>query len=203
MPTRTAIRRALESTSAAGYRAVLTSALTDHEQSAFTDLGFRVHERLHLLGHRLDDIPTADPSIDLRRGRRRDIPAVLGVDGRSFDAFWRFDREGLDDARTATPHSRFRVAIVDGAVVGYHVTGRSGPLGYLQRLAVDPDHEGHGIGTALVADALHWCRRHRCRSVLVNTQEINERAYHLYLRLGFEPEPSGLAVLMRDSDTGR
>jgi hypothetical protein len=31
--------------------------------------------------------------------------------------------------------------------------------------------------------------------VLVNTQEINERAHLLYRHLGFTDEPSGLAVL--------
>jgi hypothetical protein len=31
--------------------------------------------------------------------------------------------------------------------------------------------------------------------VLVNTQEINERAHSLYRHLGFTDEPTGLAVL--------
>ena len=110
---------------------------------------------------------------------------MLEVDGLAFDRFWRFDTTGLADARTATPHARFRVAAIGSEVVGYHVTGRAGTLGYLQRLAVHPDRHGHGIGTALVGDSLDWCHRKGCRSVLVNTQEANQRALSLYEHLGF------------------
>ena len=186
-----------------GYRTALTPALTANEQPPFTDSGFTVHERLHLLRHDLRRVP--EPSVagaHLRRGRRRDLPTVLDVDASAFDRFWRFDADSLADARTATPHSRFRVATVDGTVVGYHVTGRAGTLGYLQRLAVHPVWHGHGIGTALVGDSLDWCRHHGCRSVLVNTQEVNQRALSLYEHLGFRPEPSGLAVLELRLDDG-
>jgi ribosomal protein S18 acetylase RimI-like enzyme len=84
---------------------------------------------------------------------------------------------------------------VNNCIVGYHITGVARHLGYLQRLAVHPDFHGRGIGTALVGDALSWCRRRGCDSVLVNTQEINERAHSLYRLLGFTDEPTGLAVL--------
>jgi hypothetical protein len=36
--------------------------------------------------------------------------------------------------------------------------------------------------------------------VLVNTQEINQRAHSLYRHLGFTDEPTGLAVLIADLD---
>jgi ribosomal-protein-alanine N-acetyltransferase len=130
------------------------------------------------------------------------VADVLAVDGLAFDRFWRFDAAGLADARTATPQARFRVATIDGRLVGYHVTGRAGALGYLQRLAVHPDHHGRGIGTALVGDSLDWCRTKGCASVLVNTQEGNRRALSLYEHLGFRPEPSGLAVLELALDGG-
>jgi len=133
-----------------------------------------------------------------RRGRSRDIPGVLALDALAFDGFWRFDLPGLLDARQATPHSRFRVAWSEDRIVGYHITGVARRLGYLQRLAVHPEFHGHGIGTALVGDSLRWCRRRGCDSVLVNTQEINQRALSLYRHLGFTDEPTGLAVLFAD-----
>lgn len=199
-PSRTTLDQALQVLRDRGYRAVLTPALTHGEQQPFLDHGFRVHERLHLLRHGLGGLPSPKADgVRLRRGRHGDIDAVLDVDGRAFDPFWRFDEGGLADARSATPTHRFRVAVVDHhRVVGYHVTGRAGSLGYLQRLAVHPDWHGQGIGTALVGDALGWCQRRGCVSVLVNTQEANRRALHLYQRLGFAPEPYGLAVLEHD-----
>ena len=85
----------------------------------------------------------------------------------------------------------------DGAVVGYAITGRAGSIGYLQRLAVLPDHQRRGIGYALVIDGLLWARRRGSTSLLVNTQETNEAAVRLYERMGFQREAYGLAVLER------
>ena len=195
-PSPEALNRAVVSIADAGYRAVLTPALTFPEQPVFLEYGFSVHERLHLLRHELFDLPIATaPNTHIRRGRSRDIEAVLDLDGLAFDGFWRFDLNGFLDARHATPRSRFRVACVNNRVVGYHITGVARRLGYLQRLAVHPNFHGRGIGTALVGDALSWCRRRGSESVLVNTQEINERAHSLYRHLGFTDEPTGLAVL--------
>ena len=195
-PSSDALNRALTSIANAGYRAVLTPALTFTEQPVFLDHGFSVRERLHLLRHDLFALPSASaPSTQLRRGRARDVGAVLDLDGLAFDSFWRFDLNGLLDARHATPRSRFRVACIGDRVVGYHVAGVARRLGYLQRLAVHPEFPGNGIGTALIGDALQWCRRRGCESVLVNTQEINQRALALYRHLGFSDEPTGLAVL--------
>lgn len=200
-PSAAGLRDALAAIEQDGYRSVLTPALTFPEQAVFLQNGFTVHERLHLLRHELIAIPRSTvPGAVLRRGRSRDIDAVLALDGLAFDGFWRFDLEGLLDARNATPRSRFRVACIDDEVIGYHVAGVARRLGYLQRLAVHPDFHGRGVGTALIGDALGWCRRRGCDSVLVNTQEINRRAHSLYRALDFVDEPTGLAVLSHRFD---
>ena len=95
----------------------------------------------------------------------------------------------------ATPTARVRVAPSDTGIVGYAVGGRAGTVGYLQRLAVRPSHQGHGLGRSLVMDSLRWMRRRGANHALVNTQMANERAFGLYLALGFRPEPHDLAVL--------
>lgn len=195
------VEQCLRALGGQGYTSVLTAALTPAEQEPFLELGFGVHERLHLLRNDLVDV--AQPSsVHLRRGTPFDRARVLGLDALAFDSFWRFDRQGLDDARRATPNSRFRVADGDG-ITGYAITGRAGQLGYLQRLAVHPDHQKRGIGSALVVDALWWAKRRGATAVLVNTQETNEVAVTLYERLGFRPEPQGLAVLQRELRSGQ
>jgi ribosomal protein S18 acetylase RimI-like enzyme len=198
LTNRVTIDRCLHELGGRGYRKALTSALTYAEQQPFLDAGFVVHERLHLLRHDLHGVPSRPPRpeqpLQLRRGRRADRPSVLSVDGAAFQPFWRFDARGLDDARAATPNSRFRVA-ADGDVVGYAVTGRAGAIGYLQRLAVLPDRQRRGIGRALTVDALVWVRRRGATSLLVNTQETNTAALELYEALGFQRQAYGLAVL--------
>jgi GNAT superfamily N-acetyltransferase len=187
------IERGLELVAGRGFRAVLTNALAPDEQHGYLHAGFSVHERLHLLHRDLDEVPEPRRDPRLRRGRRRDRPALLGVDHAAFDPFWRLDELGLDDALGATPSSRMRVSA--GAVIAYAVTGRAGSRGYLQRLAVHPDHQRQGWGSTLVVDALRWLHRRGAATAVVNTQESNETALALYLRLGFVHQPAGLAVL--------
>ena len=108
-PTPDVVRRAVAGLAGRGYREAVTAALGPLEAQGFLLAGFEVHERLHLLARDLHDLPPAPP-VPLRRGRRRDRPDVLAVDGRAFSPFWRLDDAGLDEALAATPTSRFRVS---------------------------------------------------------------------------------------------
>lgn len=183
-----------------GYTSVITAALHPDETDAFVMAGFGEHDRLTVLGHDLRNLdrprPTT-PHIRLRRGRPTDRPVALAIDARAFPGPWRLDEGGLDDALTATPHRRFRLAAGPTGTVGYAVTGRAGRQAFLQRLATDPSAAGRGVGSALVIDALRWAVRRHASRVLVNTQTGNERALALYRRLGFHPTPTDLVVLTR------
>jgi ribosomal protein S18 acetylase RimI-like enzyme len=192
------VKRCLEELTAEGYRRVLTSALMPHEQDAFVRVGFEVEEELLLLAHDLRLIPGA-PQLATRRAEAEDRSRVLDVDTVSFPPFWQLDESGLDEALSATPRARFRVA-TDGTgnPVAYAITGRAGRRGYLQRLAVHPDQRRHGVARALVVDGLRWLRRWRADRALVNTQETNVAAATLYRELGFQPEPARLSVLTAD-----
>jgi len=198
MPSVEFLRRCLDTLQARGYTAVLTSALSPAEARPFLAVGFVEHERLRLLSHDLRRLPSS-PGASLRRGHHADWPHVLEVDASAFDRFWRLDGDGLDEALTATPTTRFRVAVgASGGVVGYAICGRAGADGYVQRLAVRPFHRRTGLGSALVVDGLRWMRRWKVRRAVVNTQFGNDAALALYLGLGFVPEPSDLAVLYAD-----
>ncbi|HVV35055.1 MAG TPA: GNAT family N-acetyltransferase [Acidimicrobiales bacterium] len=192
------VHKCLDQLARLGFREAVTAAMPPQESAGFVAAGFRESERLHLLERRVtarDRDPIAIPDgTTLRRARRADIESVLRVDSRSFGAFWRLDADGVNDARTATTYARYRVARADGAVVGYAITGRQGRAGYLQRLAVDPDHRGGGIGSALVLDGINWLARWRAITVVVNTQESNATALALYESLGFTRKPDGLTV---------
>lgn len=188
------VRRAMDELAARGFSRVVTNALPANEQVAFLGAGFEVRERLCLLGRDLADLPAVAPAHH-RRARASDHPAVLELDARAFPSFWHLDERGLDDAIHATPRRRFRVAIVHGAAVAYALTGRAGRRGFLQRLAVHPEHRRRGLGAALVVDALRWLRLRGAARVVVNTPTTNHAAMALYESLGFCPEPTGLAVL--------
>jgi len=208
------VRQAMGRLAARGFEEVVTAAVPEPDTDAFLACGFQPHERLHLLAHPLTGVPPVRWRAT-RPARGRDRRAVLDVDHRAFEPFWRLDAEGLDDAVSATPASRFRITtartsavppspdLANGAtrdpnrsgVTGYAVFGLAGRRGYLQRLAVDPDVRRQGIATRLVHDGLGWLIRRGATSALVNTQERNETALQLYLRLGFVREPYKLVVL--------
>ncbi len=200
------ILRCLTTLGPLGVVRAVTPALYPEDTRPFLQAGFQLHERLHLLAYPLLDPPKQAEStrlgfrsgVKIRAGRPWHREAVVEVDRSAFEPFWQFDREALNEARRATPTHRFRVAIQDGDVTGYAVTGRAGHRGYLQRLAVSPTAEGQGIGTALVHDCLRWLHRRGAKTAMVNTQERNVRAYQLYRHLGFEPQAEGLVVLRWD-----
>jgi ribosomal protein S18 acetylase RimI-like enzyme len=195
-PTRSVIERCLGVIQARSYKAVVTNALSPADSLPFVDAGFDVHERLHLLAHDLDHLPTATGPT--RRARRHDHPAILDLDATAFDADWHLDRNGLGDAIRATPVTRFRVTTdANAAITGYAITGRSARHGYLQRVAVHADARHRGFGHTLVADALWWLRRRAIDRALVNTQLENDAALSLYESCGFRRLPLGLCVLGR------
>ncbi len=182
-----------------GFAKVITGALAPLEQIPFLTMGFTVDKRLQVLSHPLEDLggPT-DSTFALRAWRRLELDQVLAVDHHAFSAFWRFDQASLKEALNATPYRRLRVATGTedrSRILGYALTGRGGRHGYLQRLAVEPEEQGRGIGRALVLDSLRWVKRWRGSKVMVNTQDDNAGAVRLYHGLGFRTEPTGLAVL--------
>ena len=183
-----------------GYQRAITSALREPEVQPFVASGFGERERLVILSHELVDLhelsrSRAELRVSIRRPRPGERAGVLDIDAAAFELGWRLDRDGLVDALSATPRSRFRVGEQGNRLVGYAVCGRAGDMGYLQRLAVDPTAQRSGIGRALVADSLRWLARRGARRALVNTQQSNVGAMRLYEHCGFRREQQELIVL--------
>ncbi|MFM7068071.1 MAG: GNAT family N-acetyltransferase [Actinomycetes bacterium] len=200
-PSVAGLRGCLDQLADWGFTSVVTAALHPSEATAFELNGFDELDRLLVLSH---DLLSLNPSrrttpreVRLRWARPGDRDRAILIDHRAFESFWQLDRPGLRDAEVATPARRLRLASSGSHLVGYAVTGRAGRQGFLQRLAVDPDHHGRGIGSALVVDALRWADRHGVRRMLVNTQFHNERARALYEQLGFTTTSTHLVVLSR------
>ncbi len=80
-------------------------------------------------------------------------PAVFG----RLHPDWMDDQRRAVEQACASRETRVWVAEVEGEVVGFVATGTFDPergMGEISMLAVDPDHQGHGIGTALTGFAL-------------------------------------------------
>jgi [ribosomal protein S18]-alanine N-acetyltransferase len=180
---------------ASGYRRAVTNALAEVDARALLGAGFRVSERLELLGRGLEDLPTA-ATHPPRLRRTRDLDAVAALDRAAFPLRG-LDVAGLHDALDATPASRLRIAGTPSQPLGYAVTGLAGSRAYVQRLAVHPEARRAGLARALLVDGLRWARRRRARTAVVNTHVDNHAARALYESSGFVVLPRGLVVLER------
>jgi ribosomal protein S18 acetylase RimI-like enzyme len=91
-----------------------------------------------------------------------------------------------DDCRLQ-PDGVFVAEDEAGNVVGY-VTTRLNPssgVGWIPNLAVDPAHQGQGLGRALLEHALQFFRDSGMEVAKIETLEQNPVGQSLYPRLGF------------------
>ena len=78
-------------------------------------------------------------------------------------------------------------------------------MALLARLGVDLNHEGRGLGAALLADAISRTAQLGsevgCRGLLVHAESDSARDFHRHLIPEFEPSPTDplhLVLLMKD-----
>lgn len=183
-----------------GARAIRTSALFPASARVVFDAGFTPIDQLALLDLRLDDETVAHLGPPTRRIRPMPVwvtHRAAAVDQRAFGPMWGNDAASLRDIRTATPAHRARMVRSGRHLIGFALSGAAADSGYLQRIAVAPEHRRLGIARELVADGIRWMHtggRARC---LVNTGVENEAALALYEGLGFARLPDVLTIAER------
>jgi len=101
----------------------------------------------------------------------------------------------------------FIVAEAGGAIAGYAcLNAVARGKGDVQTIAVRPECEGKGIGTAMLADLIAAAAARECREIFLDVRADNDRARLLYRRTGFAEtarrpgfyQPSGAdAIVMR------
>ena len=64
-------------------------------------------------------------------------------------------------------------------------------------LVVATEHDGEGVGSALIAFAERWAREHRCRHVTLAVFPGNKRARDLYERHGYGDELVRMAKILK------
>ena len=136
------------------------------------------------------DGPTAGPAtvpagVVLREMTPADIPAVHELERRLFpvDA-WPLQMFVDELAQVET--RRYLVAESAGRIVGYAGLMCIVPISDVQTIAVVPEQEGQGIGSALLTELILESRRRRAEDVLLEVRADNPRAQQLYVRYGFE-----------------
>lgn len=78
------------------------------------------------------------------------------------------------------------VELETGELVGSAMIGYDGHRGWVNYLAVDPDHAGRGIGRRLMQHAEQVLRDAGCPKLNLQVREENRSALAFYRRLGYE-----------------
>lgn len=162
--------------------------------------GFRRHQSILMFEwNNAPYTPRPMPrGVRVRRMLTTDLPAVTALDWAAFTPLWRNSFDALQKA-----HSQAILATVaetDEGLVGYQLS-TGNPLGaHLARLAVHPDRQGLGIGTALVGDLIAHTKRRGKSRITLNTQGDNQTSQNLYEKIGFMRTGEQYPVLIADAD---
>ncbi len=143
------------------------------------------------------------PRNQVRPMRIWHLTSAVDIDRRSFGDDWGNSTHSLQQILGATERARARVARDPrdprSRVDGFIISGVTDTTGYIQRLAVHPEHRRRGLARSLVVDALGWMRRVGATGCFVNTGVDNTSALALYRSLGFVDTGEVLTVNERSN----
>ncbi len=129
------------------------------------------------------DLPS-DPSLQIRKMRKEDLPDVVRIDNQAFESIWRLSP---DDLARAFERSNYKTVIESGGqIAGYQMSAHNGFNAHLSRLAIDPNRQRQRLGSRLVSDVLRqFINENSAWGVTLNTQNNNFASLALYQKIGF------------------
>lgn len=136
---------------------------------------------------RIPELPHRElpPTVTLRAMTGDDVVPVHMLENRLFptDA-WPLDMFYAELEQPQTRH--YLVAEEAGVIIGYAGLMCIPPLGDVQTIAVEPGHEGKGVGSVLLRHLIEEAATRGADSVLLEVRADNPRAQQLYQYFGFE-----------------
>ncbi len=127
----------------------------------------------------------------------RGMEQLLGAFG---DGGWQARKlAAISDDCRLQPDGVFVAEEAGGRVVGYVTTrvNHASSLGWIPNLAVDPSHQGRGLGRALLQHAIEFFRREGLQVAKIETLEQNAVGQSLYASLGFREVARQIHYAMR------
>lgn len=98
---------------------------------------------------------------------------------------WNNPNEDIDRAVHAR-ESTILVGYVGNDLIGSIMAGHDGHRGWVYYLAVDPSHQGRGLGRELMEEAGLWLAARGAPKLELMVREENDTAGKFYEALGFE-----------------
>ena len=167
---------------------------TDWLREPLEELGFSLTSMLRSYDKSDYWIPSeGNQRIVVRPFQPADAEPLAELEKLCFDDLWRHDARAFIEAARLYPY--FVVAEDEQGLVGYQFNVVDMKIGYLVRIATHPRAWGAGVGTRLMAEAIHYFQRENAWKIVLNTEETNTRAHRLYEWFGFYlTRPRGFAL---------
>ena len=120
----------------------------------------------------------------LRPMTAEDLAAVMRIERALFpDDAW--SERMMRDELSGVPDSRYYLVAQQGEVVGYAGLAVVGDQGDVMTIAVRAEHQGHGVGRALLTELITEAARRGAADLFLEVRHDNARAKELYHRMGF------------------
>jgi GNAT superfamily N-acetyltransferase len=115
------------------------------------------------------------------------------------------DAEKIVEKIKQYPDYKIYVAVLDTKVVGTfgllimdNLSHLGSPSGLIEAVAVDPAHQGQGIGKEMMAFAMERCREQGCYKLARSSNLKREAAHRFYDSLGFQRHGYGFSISLND-----
>ncbi len=171
-------------------------------QNLLLSTGFRLKQNIVLLQLINENAKpfTMPKGLRIRSIQEEDMPFVTEIDLAAFGNFWHNTLDSLQRARLQSVSAT--VAEDDSGLLGYQIS-TGNPFGaHLARLAVLPEAQGRGVGTALVGQLIQSGGSNKINRLSVNTQADNIVSLSLYQKLGFIRTGENFPVFVHPAGTG-
>lgn len=166
-------------------RTIVAISLQDWFRQLLLGSGFQLVNHVILLEWERATISPRiiSPAINIRSLKIQDMPVLEVLDRSAFGPIWHNSSESLEFAFRQAAIAT--VAELDGEIVGYQISTTTQMGGHLARLAIRPDFQRLGIGSALLQDLLIEFVRKGALRITVNTQQDNKASISIYEKAGF------------------
>ncbi|WP_247875988.1 GNAT family acetyltransferase [Azospirillum sp. TSH100] len=89
-------------------------------------------------------------------------------------------------------NSTVLACLLDGGIIATAMVGQDGHRGWIYYLAVDPAHQGRGLGRRMVGEAESWLAATGMPKVQLLVRSTNQKVLAFYERLGYAKPSSTL-----------
>lgn len=92
------------------------------------------------------------------------------------------------DRKLAVQRHLFLVGCTEGNVIATVMAGYEGHRGWINYLAVKPNHQGAGIGKFMMEKAERLLKAEGCAKINLQVRSSNEKVIKFYKKIGFKAD---------------